>query len=177
MEAYESAFSQFKITPAQLLLTRDDLTHKERTDNARNTLLILLKLKTIPIINENDSVATEEIKFGDNDSLSAYVAITVGADKLILLSDVQGFLKIGRGGKLTSELIHEVPKITAAFEKQVSKESSSKLSTGGMQAKWAAAKRATAHGVETWIASGRNPTVLTDILAGVFGVGTRFRAH
>lgn len=177
MEAYENAFSKYNIIPAQLLLTRDDLTHKERTENARHTLQTLLELKTIPIINENDSVATEEIKFGDNDALSAYVAITIGADKLVLLSDVDGLLELGKNGKLTDKLIFEVPKVTAALEKQVVKENGSKLSSGGMAAKLAAAKKATASGVETWIGSGQNPELLMKIVAGAPRVATRFLAH
>jgi glutamate 5-kinase len=177
MEAYESSFSKFGIVPAQLLLTRDDLTHKERTENARNTLSVLLQMKTVPIINENDSVATEEIQFGDNDSLSAHVAITIKADKLVLLSDVDGFHEMDGQGKLSAKLIYEIPKITAELEKQVAQENHSKLSAGGMAAKLTAAKKATAAGIETWIASGRNPEILLKILAGEQKVATRFLPH
>jgi glutamate 5-kinase len=176
MEAYESAFKKYRITPAQILLTRDDLTHKERTQNARKTLDVLLKLKTIPIINENDTVATEEIKFGDNDSLSAFVADTVKADKLILLSDVDGLFELDKKGNVTKKQIYKVSNV-AAVEKQVSKVNGSKLSTGGMAAKLMAAKRATAAGIETWIASGRKPNILSKILSGVPNVATRFLAR
>ncbi len=176
MEAYERAFKKFRITPAQVLLTRDDLTHKERTQNARETLQTLLALKTIPIINENDTVATEEIKFGDNDSLSAFVAITLKADKLILLSDVDGLFELDKTGRITKKQIFKVTNVTAV-EKQVSHVNGSKLSTGGMAAKLMAAKRATSAGIETWIASGRKPNILAKILAGTPHAATRFVAR
>jgi glutamate 5-kinase len=93
MEAYEAALSKAKIIPAQLLLTREDLLDKERRSNIQQTLLHLLSLRTIPIINENDSVLIEEIKFGDNDILAATVAVKINADKLILFSDVPGMFE------------------------------------------------------------------------------------
>jgi glutamate 5-kinase len=176
MEAYESAFKRFRITPAQVLLTRDDLTHRERYQNARKTLNVLLNLRTVPIINENDTVATEEIKFGDNDSLSAFVAVTLKAHKLILLSDVDGLFELGKNGELTDRQIYHVRDV-ARVEKQVSKTKGSKLSTGGMAAKLMAAKRATSAGVETWIGSGRKPNILAKILAGAPNVATRFQAR
>jgi glutamate 5-kinase len=153
MEAYESAFKRFRITPAQVLLTRDDLTHRERYQNARKTLNVLLNLRTVPIINENDTVATEEIKFGDNDSLSAFVAVTLKAHKLILLSDVPGVFEQDTHGHLTKKIIPVVRHISPAMVRRASRASGSKMSVGGIVTKFLAAKAATAAGIETWIAS------------------------
>lgn len=177
MEAYEKAFSRFGIIPAQLLLTRDDLTHRAQWLNVRHTLLELLKLRVIPIINENDSVATEEIRFGDNDLLSAILATKVEADRLILLSDVDGLFQLDKNGRLSDTLITTVPKVTAKFEKQASIQRGSKLSSGGMIAKITAAKLATSKGIETWIGSGRKPDVVTRILTGQTGFATRFQGR
>jgi glutamate 5-kinase len=175
MEAYEQAFSRDSLTPAQILLTREDLIHHQRYLNARNTLLNLMSLKTIPIINENDSVSTVEIQFGDNDELSAVVAAKVEADKLILLSNVPGLYEQDEKGNLTSRIIPVVERITAEMEKKTTRKEGSKMSVGGMSAKLSAAKMATAAGVETWIASGCEEGVIEKILKGEEGAGTRFK--
>lgn len=176
MEAYEGAFKKDGLIPAQILLTRDDLTHRQRYLNIRTTLLELLSLKTIPIINENDSVSTEEIQFGDNDTLSAVVATKVEADKLILLSDVKGLFEQDSDGRLSDRLISEVDRVTPELERRLSKHQGSKMSVGGMAAKVMAAKMATAAGIETWIASGREDSVIQQILSGAPQCGTRFLA-
>lgn len=177
MEAYEVALSKYKITPAQLLLTREDLVDPRRYGNISNTLLDLLALRTIPIINENDSVSTAEIRFGDNDTLAAVVATKVKADKLILLSDVPGMFEQDNHGGLTKWVIADVPRVTSAMERQANRATGSKMSVGGIVTKLRAAKIATSAGVETWLASGYNPHAVLNILQRKAGAGTRFRAR
>jgi glutamate 5-kinase len=174
MEAYERALSADGILPAQILLTRDDLMKRERYLNIRTTLLQLLSLRVIPVINENDTVSTEEIQFGDNDTLSATVAIKVEADKLILLSDVPGFFEQASDGKLTSNVIRVVEKVTPAMEKAALRTTGSKMSVGGIVTKLSAAKMAAAAGVETWLASGYEADSILKVVAGDASAGTRF---
>ncbi|OVE77582.1 glutamate 5-kinase [bacterium F11] len=170
MEAYEEVFTRENITPAQILLTREDLLDRQRYLNIRNTLMNLLSLQTIPIINENDSVSTDEIQFGDNDNLSAIVAIKVEADRLVLLSDVPGLYESIESKKV----IPVVDRITPELEKMALKEIGSKLSVGGMSAKIQAAKMATSAGVETWISSGESTDILERIHQSDPSAGTRF---
>jgi len=170
MEAYEEIFTKEKITPAQLLLTRQDLLDHQRYLNIRNTLTNLLSLKTIPIINENDSVSTDEIQFGDNDTLSAIVAIKVEADRLVLLSNVDGLYE----SISTRKVISRVEKITPEMEKFASKQTGSKFSVGGIAAKVQAAKMATAAGIETWITSGFGSQIFESIENGDPQSGTKF---
>ncbi|MCG3204222.1 MAG: Glutamate 5-kinase [Elusimicrobia bacterium] len=177
MHEYEKALSKYGIIPAQLLLTREDLMNRKRYTNVRHTLLHLLSHRTMPIINENDSVSTDEIQFGDNDSLSSIVAVKVRADKLILLSDVPGLFEQDSRGRLTNRVIPLVKRVTASMEKKADINSGSKLSVGGIKTKLAAAKRATSSGIETWIASGTAPDTIEKILNDVTGAGTRFLAR
>ena len=170
MEAYEEVFSKSGIVPAQILLTREDLLHRQRYLNIRNTLMTLLELKTIPIINENDSVSTDEIQFGDNDALSAIVATKVGADRLVLLSNVDGLYTSIE----SKTIIHVVDRVTPELEKSVSRTTGSKLSVGGMAAKINAVKMATSAGIETWIASGLEPHILDQIAEADTAAGTKF---
>jgi glutamate 5-kinase len=176
MRSYEDAFQKSGIIPAQILLTREDLANRERYLNIRNTFLHLLSIRSLPIVNENDTVSTEEIQFGDNDTLSAIVATKVDADRLILLSDVPGFYKADADGQLTQEIIPIIEKITADIEKNTSKTSGSKMSVGGMASKIRAAKMATSAGIETWIGSGYDAEVLEKIMANAPNAGTRFIA-
>jgi glutamate 5-kinase len=176
MKAYEEAFSKYEMTPAQILLTRDDLDDRQRYLNARNTLLHLLSLRIIPIINENDSVSTEEIQFGDNDTLAAAVATKVHADKLILLSDVPGVFETSADGQLTTTLIPEIEKVTAEMEKKALKSKGSKMSVGGIVTKLRAARMATAVGIETWVASGYDDRSLIKIINNEPEAGTKFKA-
>jgi len=175
LKAYEEYFSEAQIIPAQILLTREDLLDRDRYFNIRNTLMNLLALRTIPIINENDSVSVEEIQFGDNDTLAAIVAVKVGADRLILLSNVPGLYQFGteEDGKKIVSVVHQV---TAEMEMKASKKIGSKLSVGGIVSKLRAAKMAASAGIETWIASGHESNTLERILRGEEGVGTRFVA-
>jgi glutamate 5-kinase len=171
MEAYKRAFGAEGVTVGQVLLTRADLEDRERYINARNTLDALLSRGVLPILNENDTVATEEIQFGDNDSLSALIAAKTSADKLFLLTDVDGLLtEPGAAGKL----LPEVFQITPDIEALVQAGAGSKKSVGGMATKISAARMAIASGVEVWIASGKRAGVVTEILEGR-GVGTRFQ--
>ncbi|MGQ0644496.1 MAG: glutamate 5-kinase, partial [Elusimicrobiota bacterium] len=170
MEAYEKAFSAVGLTVAQMLLTASDLEDRGRYLNARNTLQALLERGVVPVINENDTVATEEIQFGDNDSLAAQVAVKIGAEKLFLLTDVEGLLRnLGPG----AELLPEVFRITPEVEALVRAERGSHKSAGGMASKLRAARTAMAAGVEVWIASGRRPGAVSDSVEGR-GAGTRF---
>jgi glutamate 5-kinase len=174
MEAYERAFSKHRIIPAQILLTKEDLINRDRSANIRTTLLHLLSLKTIPIINENDSVSTAEIQVGDNDTLSAAVAKKIGANKLILLSDIPGVFEQDAHGHLTTRIIPVIRRITPAMITKASRARGSKMSVGGIVTKYVAAKAATAAGIETWIAPGYVANTVGEILSGKSRVGTRF---
>lgn len=166
MQMYESAFVTHGLHVAQLLLTHDDLDSLMRRRNARNTIHRLFQHRVVPIINENDSVAVEELRFGDNDRLSAEVARLVKADLLILLTSAEGLL---RGDEVVSE-VHDVDAVL-----EYVKPEKGKLSVGGMRSKLLAVKEAVDAGVETVIASGRAPGVIQEILEGK-KVGTRFFA-
>jgi glutamate 5-kinase len=165
MEAYEAAFRKQGRTVAQILLTKDDFVTRTRYLNARNTLKVLFAMGVVPIINENDSVAVDEIKLGDNDNLSAYVASLIGSDLLIILSDVDGLFSDDPTHNSRAELIPVVEKVTPEIEKLAQK-SRGELSTGGMITKIQAAKRCAASGVAMIIANGKKPGVLREIFEG-----------
>lgn len=173
MHAYETVFSKLGITVAQVLLTRQDFDDHQRYINARNTLLALLEYGAVPIINENDTVAVDEIKIGENDTLSALVAAKIGADHLIIFTDVDGLYK-GVPGK--SDLISVVEKITPEIEAYASDVSGSGKGVGGMKTKLSAAKIATTAGVRMTIANGGTSGILKRIVAGE-QVGTLFVPH
>ena len=176
MEAYERAFSRFKIVPAQILLIRDDLMNPKRRLNFQHTLHTLLSMNVVPIINENDTVSTDEIQFGDNDRLSALVAVKIKADRLVLLSDVKGFYEVDRLGRLTDRVIPVVKNITRPMLVKASKKQGSSMSVGGISAKLTAAKLATSHGIETWLTSGLDSQSLKKIVQGHPDAGTCFKA-
>jgi len=161
MRIYDEYFSKSGFLTAQILLTADDLSQRRRYLNARNTLLTLLKRKVVPIVNENDTVSVEEIKFGDNDKLAALVANLIEADMLILLSDVEGFYK-KEGKKITGDRIEVIEKITN-FHREIAC-GPGRFGTGGMSTKLDAARIATNSGIYTVIANGRRKNVLLDIL-------------
>ena len=175
MQLYQKEFSQYNITIAQMLLTRDDFQDRTRYLNMRNTMSCLINLGIIPIINENDTVAVEEIQFGDNDNLSALVASKVDADLLVILTDVEGLFEDDPNKNKNAKLITEVKEITPEIESIAKKTSGSFVGTGGMYSKVQAAKIAVASGVEVVIADGRNPGILEKILKGE-KIGTRFFA-
>ena len=172
MEAYENAFRKQNCTIAQVLLTKDDFVNRPRYLNAKNTFPLLFGQGVIPIINENDTVAVEEIKLGDNDNLSAMVANLIEADLLIILSDVDGLFSDDPAKNHEAQLIPVVENVTPQIEK-LAKSSKTELSTGGMITKIQAAKRCVSAGIAMIIANGKNPNVLEEIFSGNFR-GTLF---
>lgn len=172
MAIYNDLFDIFSITVAQILLTRDDLSHRVRYLNARDTLLYLLDKRIVPIINENDSTATEEIRVGDNDNLSALVASALEADLLILLTDQDGLFTADPRKDASARLIPQVNKIDQAIY-ALAGGSGTVTGTGGMVTKIQAAQTATRSGVTTIIASGKRNDVLSRLVAGE-AIGTRF---
>jgi glutamate 5-kinase len=175
METYRALFRKRGVSVAQVLLTREDFENNVRRQNAHATLLELLHSGVIPIINENDTVAVEEIRVGDNDTLAAHVAVNVKADLLVLLTDVDGLMtKHPHEGE--GELIPVVEKITSSIEKIAHGAPGSEGGTGGMMTKIRAAKIALRHGVPMVIASGKKKGVLPAVAAGR-SVGTYFKAR
>jgi glutamate 5-kinase len=172
MREYGRRFARWGIRVAQVLLTADDLTVRRRYLNARNTITALLRRRIVPIINENDTVATEEIRIGDNDTLSAQVAILVGAELLCILSDVDGLYTSDPRRDPAARPIREVHTITPETER-IARRSASSVGTGGMITKIAAARLATAAGCEVVITDGTTRRVLERIAAGEH-LGTRF---
>ena len=167
MHNYQSLFQNFDLTAAQLLLTADDFNLENRSMRVTDTLEKLLAVPNIiPIINENDSVAVEEISVGDNDMLSARVAGLIGAKRLILLTSVDGLLP-PEGGDIVSEVRNVADVLDYA------RDDSGKFSIGGMKSKLEAVQYAVERGTETIIANGRNPKNILNLLAGE-GIGTRF---
>lgn len=163
MHMYEKLFSEYGKTVAQILLTREDMDHSSRFSNAKNTFSALLKQGVIPIVNENDAIAVEEIKFGDNDTLSAVVAKLTSADLLILLSDIDGMYDSNPKTNENAKLIHNISKITDEIRACAGGAGSS-LGTGGMATKVHAAEIATSSGTSMIIVNGSNPNILTDII-------------
>jgi len=172
MWAYQEAFQFQGQMVAQVLLTQDDVRDRPRYLNARNTLLSLLDLDVIPIINENDTVAVEEIKFGDNDQLSALVANLVDANLLIILTDMDGLFTADPRRDGRARLVSVVREITAAMSLWA-ENSSSGVGVGGMSSKLLAAKVATASGIPTIVANGKAEGILGQIMEGK-SVGTLF---
>jgi len=172
MSVYEKFFRKHKRLVAQVLLTGDDLSLRERYLNARNTLLTLLSMGVVPVVNENDTVAVDEIKFGDNDRLSALVASKVEADQLVILTDVDGLFSADPHAESKVKLIKEVEAITPEMEKSASGRGSER-GTGGMITKLEAAKIATASGITMCIANGNRKEVLKKIWNGE-NPGTKF---
>lgn len=174
MERYADVFANYAVTVGQVLLTRDDLRVRARYINARNTFEALLSLGALPIVNENDTVATDEIRVGDNDSLAALVASLVSADALLLLSDVDGLFDKNPSFYSDARLLADVARVDESVRAMASGGAGTSAGTGGMRTKLAAAEIATGSGTTMWIANGRRENVLADCLAGVIGAGTRF---
>jgi glutamate 5-kinase len=173
MASYDAAFSTAGLTVAQVLLTHGDLADRKRFLNARTTLTTLLAAGVVPIINENDTVAVEELKFGENDYLASMVTNLVGAQLFVILSGVEGFCTGDPTRDPSAALIPLVTEITPLLETHA-KVTGSAEGTGGMVPKLAAAKQATAHGAATIIAGGQRPNVLTDLLVAGQEIGTLF---
>ena len=169
---YKETFRALKHNVAQVLLTRDDLSNRRRYLNARNTVMTLLEYGVTPIVNENDTVVVDEIRFGDNDNLSALVTNLVEADMLIILSDVDGLYDRDPCEYPEAKLIPVVERVTPEIEAMGGK-TTSDLGTGGMRTKLKAAKRAALSGVGTLIVNGRSSSILGRIFDGE-EVGTYF---
>jgi glutamate 5-kinase len=165
MNIYENYFSRYQQIVAQVLLTHDDLSDRRRFLNARNTLLILLELGIIPIINENDTVVVDEIKFGDNDNLSALITNLIGADLLIILTDMEGLCdsdpRVNPNARCIS-LVEDIDVDTA----EIAGGTKSEMSVGGMVSKIQAARKTSRFGIPTVVARGTREEVLHQILKG-----------
>ncbi len=175
MRVYERLFNECDRLVAQVLLTRQDLEDTERREHARRTLLRLLEWRVVPVINENDTVAVEEINFGDNDNLSALVARLVQADLLVILTDTEGLYDGDPRLEPDARRIAVVPAVTAQVE-EMAGGTGSALARGGMASKVTAARLAGEAGIPTVVASGARRGVLREILAGE-DVGTLFLAE
>lgn len=163
IQAWQSLFGIYGVDVGQMLLTRADLDDRERYLNARDMLQALLKNNIVPIVNENDAVATNEIKVGDNDNLSALVGILAGADKLLLLTDQSGLFTADPRKDPKAELIKEVHTIDETLRK-IAGGSGTTLGTGGMATKLQAADVARRAGIEVIIAAGSAENVITDVV-------------
>ncbi|HEY8101526.1 MAG TPA: glutamate 5-kinase [Burkholderiaceae bacterium] len=174
-QIYETSFRAHQLGTAQVLLTHADLADRERYLNARSTLFTLLRFGVIPIINENDTVVTDEIKFGDNDTLGALVANLIEGDALIILTDQKGLFTADPRKNPQAEFVHEAVAGDAALEAMAGGAGTS-IGRGGMLTKILAAKRAATSGAHTIIACGREENVLTRLAAGE-AIGTQLTAQ
>lgn len=172
MYTYDRLFLQYNHTVAQILLTGEDVDDAQRRENFENTMERLLELGALPVINENDTVATAEIKVGDNDTLGAIVARSVKADLLVLLSDIEGLYTADPRKNPDAKLIPVVEEVTPEIEALAGGVGSG-LATGGMATKLRAAKMVAEVGCDMIITNGEHPEVLYDIAEGK-AVGTRF---
>ncbi len=172
MYLYDDLFGKYNHTVAQVLLTRDATDHEPRLGYVRNTFAKLLEMGTIPVVNENDTVAVDEIVFGDNDTLSAIVAKAVDADLLVILSDIDGLYDQNPQTHPDANLITVVEEITPEIEAAAG-DKGSDFGTGGMITKLHAAKIAMEAGCDMRIASGKDPKILYDCIGGN-PVGTLF---
>jgi glutamate 5-kinase len=162
---YQKFFDEYSKTVAQVLLTRDGIENSLRRKNARNTLRELIQMGIIPVVNENDTVITDEIEFGDNDTLSAAVATLVHAELLLILTDTDG---VFTSDPHVDHSAQKVPKVMKASDdlKDVDTNGSSKMGSGGMASKIAAAELCREHNVDVVIADGNDPSVIMDVLEG-----------
>ena len=174
MHIYEKLFAEYGQTVAQVLLTKENSVRHKQYMNSRNALLTLLKMGIIPIINENDAIAVDELKIGDNDTLSATVATIVDADALVILSDIEGVYTANPQTDQDAQLLATIAEITPEIEKMAGG-AGSKLGTGGMYTKIQAAKIAVNSGVTMVIASGARDGVVRSVLCGE-PIGTLFPA-
>ena len=172
MYTYDKLFGEYNHTVAQILLTKEDIEHKQRCENFRNTLFRLLELGALPIMNENDTVATDEIVIGDNDTLAAIVAANLEADLLILLSDIDGLYTCDPHKHPDASLLPVVEQLTPEIL-SLGEGKGSSLGTGGMKTKLHAAEIAMDAGIDMVIANGSRPEVLYRITRGD-AIGTRF---
>ena len=176
MMVYQKLFAEYNCVAAQVLLTKDNMTNDVSRYNAQNTFDELLSLGAVPIVNENDTVSTHEIQFGDNDRLSAIVAALIGADLLILLSDIDGLYTDDPRTNPQARFISLVEEITPELLSMGKDTSGSDVGTGGMSAKLAAARIATDSGSDMIIANGEDVDIIHDLMKGE-DRGTLFMAH
>lgn len=176
MMIYQKLFSEYNQMAAQILMTKNTMVDNLNRKNAKNTFEELLKMGTIPIVNENDSVSTYEIQFGDNDTLSAVVAALIGADLLILLSDIDGLFTDDPNKNPDAEFIDVVENLDSHFLNMGKASTGSKVGTGGMATKLTAAEIATAAGTDMVIANGEDFHVIHKIIEGR-NQGTLFVGH
>lgn len=175
MNTYSRLFDLYNHTVGQILLTAHDVEDEERLENFQNTIGSLLKLNVLPIINENDSVSTEQIAVGDNDTLGAIVAKNIQADLMIVLSDIKGLYTADPQKNPDAQMLRVVEVINAEIE-ALAGTTGHKLGTGGMATKLKAAKIVTESGCDLVIAYGKDPNIVYDIIEGK-PVGTRFPAR
>lgn len=175
IKIYQKFFDEYNQSVAQVLLTKDVMTHTNRHHNAQSTLHKLHDMDIIPIINENDTIATDEIEFGDNDTLSAMVATLVEADLLILLSDIDGLYSADPKKDKTAKIIRSVPVIDSSIE-CLAEGAGSSFGTGGMVTKIAAAKITSKADIDMVLAHGDDPSLMYEILDGK-EIGTHFLAN
>lgn len=176
MMTYERLFAEYGHVAAQVLMTKDTIVADLNRYNAHNTFMELLNLGAIPIVNENDTISTYEIEFGDNDTLSAIVTALVGADLLILLSDIDGLYTDDPRKNPEAKFMPIVPKLTEEILSMGKKTTGSDVGTGGMDTKLQAARIATASGADMIIANSKDVRILHRIMDGR-DVGTLFLAH
>jgi glutamate 5-kinase len=165
LRLYQKFFDEYNKTVGQVLLTRDGIENSLRRKNARNTLNELIKMGIIPVVNENDTVSTHEIEFGDNDTLSAVVATLIQADLLLILTNTDGVFTADPHIHHTAR---KVPKVMKASDdlRDINLEGSSKMGSGGMASKIAAAELCREHNVDVVIANGADPATIIDVLEG-----------
>ena len=173
---YQKLFSEYHQQAGQVLMTKNTMLDNVARKNAQNTFEELFRMGVIPIVNENDTVSTYEMQFGDNDSLSAIVASLVGADLLILLSDIDGLFTDDPHKNPDAKLIPYVDRLDEHVQGMAKGTTGSDVGTGGMATKLIAAKIATVSGADMIIANGRDVGILHQIFEGDF-VGTLFQAH
>lgn len=176
MMTYQKMFSEYHQTAGQVLMTKGTMQHNVSRKNAQNTFEELFRLGVIPVVNENDTVSTYEMQFGDNDTLSAIVASLVGADLLILLSDIDGLFTDDPHKNPKAELIKVVDRLDDKVLSMAKSSTGSDVGTGGMATKLTAAEIATRSGADMIIANGEDVGILHQIFEGEF-VGTLFKEH
>ncbi|MCF0105501.1 MAG: glutamate 5-kinase [Holdemanella sp.] len=172
MYTYDKLFGEYNHTVGQILVTGADIQNEDRRINFMNTIEKLLEMKALPVINENDTIATDEIVIGDNDTLGAVVSKTIHSNLYIILSDIEGLYTCDPHSNPDAKLIHEVTEIDDSIF-ALAGGSSTKVGTGGMVTKLEAARIVTEAGCDMIIANGKNPNILYDIIEGK-SVGTRF---
>ena len=175
MMIYQKLFMEYNQTASQILMTKKTLVNEGNRENARNTFEMLLSMGAIPIVNENDTVSTYEIQFGDNDTLSAIVSALVQADLLILLSDIDGLFTDDPNRNPDARFIDYVDRVDERFQR-MAKGSASDVGTGGMSTKLGAARLATSAGADMIIANGADMGIIHRIMDGE-RIGTMFRAN